>query len=100
MEDSRMPRLRLTGSTARIFASSMLVVGVLVLCGLPLAAQDSASPEPTVRQAVGFAVSPPLRELAKQPRTPHYGLHEALPVRRIAKRYFGLAVDPVEQNTA
>jgi hypothetical protein len=78
----------------------MLVVGVLVLCGIQLVAQDSASPEPTVRQAVGFAVSPPLRDLAKLPRAPQYGLHEALPVRRIAKRYFGLAVDPVEQNTA
>jgi hypothetical protein len=95
-----MPRLRLTRSNARIFASSMLVVGVLVLCTLPLAAQDSASPEPTVRQAVGFGVSPPLRDLAKLPRAPQYGVHEALPVRRIPKRDFGIAVDPVEQNTA
>ncbi len=95
-----MPRLRLTRSTARIFGSSMLAVGVLILCGLQLAAQDSASPEPTVRQAVRFAVSPPVRDLAKLPRAPRYGLHEALPVRRIAKPYFGLAVDPVEQNTA
>ena len=94
-----MPRLRLTRSNARIFGSSMLVVGLLVLCGLQLAAQDSASPEPTVRQAVGFAVSPPLRDLAKLPRAPQYGVHEALPVRRIPKRDFGIAVDPVEQNT-
>jgi hypothetical protein len=94
-----MPRLPLTRSNARIFGSSMLVVGLLVLCGLQLAAQDSASPEPTVRQAVGFAVSPPLRDLAKLPRAPQYGVHEALPVRRIPKRDFGVAVDPVEQNT-
>jgi hypothetical protein len=53
-----------------------------------------------VRQAVGFAVSPPLRDLAKLPRAPQYGVHEALPVRRIPKRDFGIAVDPVEQNTA
>jgi hypothetical protein len=78
----------------------MLAVVVLLLCALPLAAQDSAAPEPTVRQAVGFAVSPPLRDLAKLPRAPQYGLHEALPVRRIPKRNFGVAVDPVEQNTA
>ena len=76
----------------------MLAVGVLVLCGLQLAAQDSTSPEPTVRQAVGFAVSPPLRDLAKLPRVPQYGLHEVLPVRRIAKPDLGVAVDPVEQN--
>jgi len=78
----------------------MLAVGVLILCGLQLAAQDSASPQPTVREAVGFAVSPPLRDLAKLPRTPHYGFHEILPVRLIPKRDFGITVDPVEQNTA
>ena len=95
-----MPRLRLTRSNARIFGSSMLVVGLLVLCCLQLAAQDSASPAPTVSEAVGFAVSPPLRDLAKLPQPPQYGVHEALPVRRIPKHDFGIAVDPVEQNSA
>ncbi len=94
-----MPRLRLTRSNPRIFALSVLAVGVLALCGIRLAAQDSPSPEPTVRQAVRFAVSPPLRDLAKLPRAPHYGVHEALPVRRIPKHDFGVTVDPVEQNT-
>ena len=93
-----MLRLRLTRSIARIFALSMLAVGVLVLCGLQLAAQDSPSPDTTVRQAVRFAVTPPLRDLAKLPRAPHYGVHEAAPVRRIPKPDLGVAVDPVEQN--
>src|SRR5664279_425678 len=84
-EDSHMPRLCLTKRNAKIFASSMLAVGVLLLCTLPLAAQDNASPETTVRQAVGFAVSPPVSELAKLPQAPQYGFHEALPVRRIPK---------------
>jgi hypothetical protein len=59
----------------------------------------NASPEPTVREATGFAVSPPLRELAKVPRPPHYGFHEAPPLLRIPKRDSGVDVDPVEQNT-
>ena len=44
VEDSHMLRLRRTRSNARIFGSFMLAVSVLVLCGLHLAAQDSASP--------------------------------------------------------
>ena len=81
---------------ARIFGSSMLAMGVLLLCGLPLAAQDAISTP--ARQAERFAISPPLRELAKLPQKPIYGYHEALPVRRIPKRNFGKSVDPVEQD--
>ena len=84
----------------KVFGTIMLGLGILLLCGLPLPAQDSASPKPTVKQAVRFAVSEPLRELAKRPRAPRYGFHEALPVRHIAQRDFGVAVDPVEQNAA
>ena len=94
-----MPRQLLTRSHCRTFALSMLAVSLLALCGIQLAAQDNPSPEPTVSQAVRFAVSPPLRDLAKLPRAPHYGLHEALPVRRIPKPDLGVTVDPVEQNT-
>ncbi len=86
-----MPRQLLTRSNCRIFALSMLAVSLLALCGLQLAAQDNSSPDTTVRQAVGFAVSPPLRDLAKLPRAPHYGFHEALPVRRIPKPDLGVA---------
>ena len=94
-----MPRLRLTRSNAKIFGLSMFALVALVLCGLRLAAQDTSSPQPTVSQAVGFAVSPPLRELAKLPPASQYGFHGALPVRGIPKRDFGVAVDPVEQNS-
>ncbi len=94
-----MRRLGFTRSTATIFNSSMLAVGVLIFCTLPVTAQDSSSPAPTVSQADGFAVSEPVRELAKLPRATQYGFHEAVPVRRIPKRDFGVAVDPVEQRT-
>ena len=85
--------------TRRNFYASALVAAVFVcLCSLPLTAQDDASAT-TVREATGFAVSPPLRELAKLPRPPQYSLHESHPVLRIPKRDFGVAVDPVEQGT-
>jgi hypothetical protein len=83
-------------SKASIFGSSMIAMGALVLCGLPLNAQDN--PAPVAGQAVRFAVSAPLSELAKLPQRPIYGVHEANPVRRIPKRNFGKSVDPVEQS--
>ena len=94
-----MPHLRLTRRNASIFGSFILALVVPILCGLPLTAQDTSSDATTVRQAVGFAVSPPLRDLAKLPRAPRYAFHQTIPVRRIPKRDFGIAVDPVEQNT-
>ena len=94
-----MPRLRLTRSTARIFGSSMLAVGVLLLCTLSLAAQGN-SLKPTVNTAKASGVTPPLRELAKLPHPAEYGFREANPVRRVAKRDFGTSVDPVEQRDA
>jgi len=70
-----------------------LAVAALLLCSLPLAAQDA------VNHAVRFAVSQPLGELAKLPQSPHYGFHEANPVRRIAKPSVGPIVDSAEQST-
>ncbi len=92
-----MRRLRATETSTTILFLSVLVACVLLLCS-PLTAQDSASPTPTVNEAIHFAVSPPLSEIAKMPRAPQYGFHEAPPVRRIPKRDFGVAVDPVEQS--
>ena len=92
-----MRRLRTTETSTTVFLF-VLAASVLLLCSLPLSAQDSASPTPTVNEAVHFAVSPPLSELAKMPRAPQYGFHEASPVRRIPKPDFGVAVDPVLQN--
>jgi hypothetical protein len=75
----------------------MLALGVLVLCCLPLAAQENNT---YIQHAMRFAVSPPLSELAKLPQSPQWGFHEAEPVRRIPKRPIGPAVDTVEQRGA
>ncbi|MGA2002338.1 MAG: choice-of-anchor D domain-containing protein [Terriglobales bacterium] len=76
-----------------VFAS-LLALGLLLMCSLPLAAQDP------VNHARGFAISAPLGEMAQMPQTLQYGFHEANPVRRIPKRAFkGQAVDPVEQSS-
>ncbi len=77
----------------RSIVTSCLALGVLLLCSLPLVAQDS------VNHAVRFAVSEPLGELAKLPQAPQYGFHEANPVRRTPKRFAGQVVDPVEQSS-
>ena len=82
-------------SRERIIVASCLAVSLLLLCSLPLAAQDP------VNHARAFAVSEPLGELAKLPQPLQYGFHEANPVRRTPKRSFGegQAVDPVEQSS-
>ena len=87
----------MTRSNARIIGASMLAVGVLLLCALPLAAQDNNT---YIQHATRFGVSPPLRELAKLPQQPHYGFREANPIRRIPKRTVGPVVDTVEQSSA
>jgi hypothetical protein len=87
----------MTRSNARIIGVSMLAVGVLLLCALPLAAQDRNT---YIQHAVRFGVSPPLRDLAKLPRQPQYGFREANPVRRVPKRPVGPVVDTVEQSSA
>ena len=79
----------------RIFRASMLAVGALLLCALSLPAQDNNT---YVQHAVRFAVSPPLRELAKLPQSPQYGFYQANPVGRIPKRSLGPVVDSVEQR--
>jgi hypothetical protein len=80
-------------SKERSLVTSCLALGVLLLCSLPLAAQDP------VNHPVAFAVSAPLGELAKLPQAPQYGFHEANPVRRIPKRFSGQGVDPAEQSS-
>lgn len=73
----------------------MLAMGLLLLCTLPLLAQDNNT---YIQHAVRFAVSPPLSELAKLPQAQQYGFHEANPYRRITKRPIGPVVDTVEQR--
>ncbi len=87
----------MTRSNARIIGASMLAVGVLLLCTLPLVAQENNT---YIQHAVRFAVSPPLSELAKLPPRPHYGFREAEPVRSIPKPHAGPVVDTVEQSSA
>ena len=86
----------MTRSNTRIVGAGMLAVGALLLCVLPLAAQENNT---YINHAIRFAVSPPLRDLAKLPQSPRYGLHEANPVRRVPKRPAGPAVDTVEQSS-
>jgi len=87
----------MTRSNARIIGASMLAVGVLLLCALPLVAQDNNT---YTQHAVRFAVSPALRDLAKLPQPAQYGFRQANPVRRIPKRPVGQVVDRAEQSSA
>lgn len=77
---------------------TLLAMGSLIACALPVAAQQNNT---YVQHAQRFAISPPLRDLAKMPQQQHYGLHLANPVRRVPKRASnGMVVDTVEQNSA
>jgi len=77
----------------RSIVTVCLTLGALLLCSLPLAAQDQ------VNHAVRFAVSAPLGELARLPQAPQYGFHEANPVRRIPKPAAEPVIDSAEQST-
>ena len=87
----------MTRNTSRIIGASMLAMAALLLCSLPLAAQDNNT---YIQHATRFAVSPPLSELAKLPQHQRYGFHEANPVHTIPMRPVGPVVDPVEQRGA
>jgi len=87
----------MTRNTAKIIGSSMLAMGVLLLCTLPLAAQEL---KPTVNTATASGVTPAVRDLMGLPQPARYGFHEMNPVRTIPKRNFGVSVDPVEQDGA
>ena len=87
---------------ARLLGMFTLAVGVL-LCVLPLVAQNNVQPIITASQAAGFAISPPLRELAKIPPTVQYGFHETEPPRHVdfhPGRGQLSGIDPVEQAFA
>ena len=83
-----MIRSKMTGLT-------LVAMGCLIACSLPATAQENNT---YIQHATRFAISPPLRDLAKMQQPPVYGLHLANPVRRIPKRPTGSVVDPVEQN--
>ena len=88
----------MTRSKLRMGGPCVFAMGLLLLCVLPLLAEDTSSPRPTLNQASAFGVSAPLSELASQPQPPPFGFHEANPVRRIPKQTFERVTDPVEQR--
>jgi len=90
----------MTRSKFSILGLSMLAMAALLVVSIPLAAADNSSPAPTVGHPIAFAVSAPVRELAKLPPHPQYGFHQANPVRRIPRNPAGRVVDPVEQSSA
>ena len=77
-----------------------LAIGCLLLSSLPLWAADESSPQMSSSQAINFAVSPPLRDLAKLPPRPYYSFHQAHSVRRTgAHTDHPYEFDPVEQSS-
>ena len=80
----------------------LLSAGVFSPPCLPLSAANGASPSPTVNRPVSFAVSAPLREIAKLPSPTQWGFHNTETQARIPKplRSIGRVVDPVEQSAA
>jgi hypothetical protein len=77
----------------RSIVAVCLALSALLLCSLPLAAQDQ------VNHPIRFAISQPLSELAKLPQAPQWGFHEANPVRRIPKPFVNPGIDSAEQST-
>ena len=83
-----------------ILWSCLLAIGVLALCA-PSPAQGNPSPKSTIRRAVSFGISLPLRELVKLPQPVGHGIREDEPYSQgIPANDFGRAVDPVEQSAA
>lgn len=79
-------------------AAAALLLSLVVV---PALAADNASPQPRSSQSIRFAVSPPLRELAKLPAPPNYSYHLAHSVRRTNPHPSGAyQPDPVEQRSA
>ena len=86
------------GLRSAMGSSATLVVSVLVFGGLSVSAQDN--PSLTISRAEAFAVSAPLRDLAKLPAQPEYGFRMPEPVREIQRSPAGPVVDVVEQSSS
>ena len=78
---------------AKWAVSSVFLSCLLLICSMPLMAQDPAN------HAMAFGISQRLDELAMMPDVAHFGFHEAAPVRRIPKRNFGHVADTVLQTS-
>ena len=92
---AKQPSARLRSA---IGSSAMLVVSMLLFGGLSVSAQDN--PKPIVSMGEVFAVSAPLRDLAKLPAEPEYGFRLPEPVRGMQRAPAGPVVDTVEQTDA
>src|ERR1700756_1997837 len=68
-----------TMTKTKVLGITMLAVGALLLCSLPMVAQDS--PQTTKQNAVAFGAG----RVTQVIPTPIFGLHQANPVRRIPK---------------
>jgi hypothetical protein len=75
---------------------SVLAVGAALLGAFPLSAQEN--PKSMVTRATGFAVSAPLRDLAKLPPEPLYSSGTPEPIRDIRSQPAGPVVDTVQQT--
>ncbi len=80
---------------SKMLGVAMLAMGALVLCSMPLAAQNSPQPQPILQHAVAFAAG----QVTTSEAPPMFSLHLAEPVRRIAKPHAGLVMDPALQRT-
>lgn len=80
-------------------AHRLVSAGVLLCLSIPLGATE---PTPIFHRASNFAVSAPVREIAKLPAAPQWGFHQMESLSRIPKpiRQLGPVVDPVEQSVA
>jgi len=77
----------------KVMGVAMLCMGVLLLCGLPMAAADS--PQPILQHARAFGAGH-----AQALPAELFGMHEANPVHRIPKPYVSPTADPVLQHGA
>jgi hypothetical protein len=84
------------------FATSGARRSLAFLCALPISAQKNSASASTVRSAIAYDVSPPLRELARLPYSEPYGFHRAdrLHFAVVPNVNAGPIVDPVEQSSA
>ncbi len=80
-------------TTMKAMGLSMLALGALLLCSLPLAAADDSQPQNTLQHATDFGAG---HVTVVLPRP--YGLHLATPVRLTPKQPAKAGVDPVVQH--
>lgn len=74
----------------------------LAFFALPLCGQDNSNPSMSIRRPVAFAISPPLRDVAKLPGQPAYRFDDADHDRSAIfhpGRKPAFVADPVEQNS-